>query len=164
MNVSSVFHAKNHKLKFRSRYEETYETLRTLKSGTSSSSSIKELFFSLSLPQKILPDCARISLFFNFATITLQRKVVSLAPKTQPGPCIHVPQWQGGPVTPPGSGYLIYCFLRLSGLHTGSARVQILDYQKLCSVDRKEMYSVYTLNRSKRVYRLSFTKSEGHLE
>jgi hypothetical protein len=46
--------------------------------------------------------------FFGFCDKFLQRKVFSLVSNPQPGgpcPCTHVPQWQGGPVIPPGTGF-----------------------------------------------------------
>jgi hypothetical protein len=33
-----------------------------------------------------------------------------------PGPCIYIPQEQGDPVIPPGTGFSFGCLLRLSGL------------------------------------------------
>jgi hypothetical protein len=61
-----------------------------------------------------------VSTSFDFATVIfLQCEVVSLASNTQsggPGLCIYVPQWQGGPVIPPGTGFPFRRVLRLAGL------------------------------------------------
>jgi hypothetical protein len=80
----------------------------------------KQPFLSHSLPKKILPDCVRVSLTFEFVTIFfLQSKVVSLVSNTQPwgpGPSINIPQRQGGPVIPPGIGFPFHHLLWLTGL------------------------------------------------
>jgi hypothetical protein len=34
----------------------------------------------------------------------------------EPGPCIYAPQWPGGPVTPPSTGFPFSRLLRLAGL------------------------------------------------
>jgi hypothetical protein len=57
----------------------------------------------------------------DFATVIfiLQNKVISLVSNLQPGgpgPCSYVPQWQGGPVITPGTGFPFRCLLRLAGL------------------------------------------------
>jgi hypothetical protein len=59
--------------------------------------------------------------FFGFrnSNFFLQSSVVSLVSIPQPegpGPCIYVPQWQGGPVIPPGTGFPFRRLLRLAGL------------------------------------------------
>jgi hypothetical protein len=58
--------------------------------------------------------------FFGFPkNIFLQSKVVSLASNPQPGApglCIYVPQWQGGPVITPGTGFPFRGLLSLTGL------------------------------------------------
>jgi hypothetical protein len=49
----------------------------------------------------------------------LQNKVISLASNPQPGgtgPYIYIPQWQGGSVIPPGTGFPFYRLLRLAGI------------------------------------------------
>jgi hypothetical protein len=55
----------------------------------------------------------------DFSTVIfLQSKVVILASNPQPGGpglCIYVPQWQGGPVIPPGTGFPFYHLLCLTG-------------------------------------------------
>jgi hypothetical protein len=73
-----------------------------------------------------LEDSARLHPVFtssDFATlIYLQSKVVSFASNPQPGgpsPCIYVPQWQGDPVVPPGTGLPFRRLLRLAGLRRG---------------------------------------------
>jgi hypothetical protein len=33
-----------------------------------------------------------------------------------PGPCIYIPQDQGGPIIPPGAGFLFLRLLRLAGI------------------------------------------------
>jgi hypothetical protein len=56
---------------------------------------------------------------FDFATILLQSKFVSLVSNPQPGgpgPCIYVPQWQCVPVILPGTGFTFPCLLGLAGL------------------------------------------------
>jgi hypothetical protein len=59
----------------------------------------------------------------DFSTvIILQSKVVRLASNPQPGGpsfCIYVPQWQGGSVIPPGTGFPFYHLLWLGGLWGG---------------------------------------------
>jgi hypothetical protein len=56
----------------------------------------------------------------HFTTVIFsQIKVVRLASNLQPGepsPYIYVPQWQGGPVIPPGTGFLFHHLLQLAGL------------------------------------------------
>jgi hypothetical protein len=56
----------------------------------------------------------------NFVIIIyLQGKVPTLESNPQPGGpglCIYVPQWQGGPVIPPGTGFLFRRLLLLAGL------------------------------------------------
>jgi hypothetical protein len=49
----------------------------------------------------------------------LKTRVFSLAPNPQPGgpgPCIYVPQWQGGSVIPQGTGFPLHRLLGLAGL------------------------------------------------
>jgi hypothetical protein len=56
----------------------------------------------------------------HFATIFfLQSKVVSLASNPQPEwprLFIRIPQWQGSPIIPPGTGFPFRCLIRLTGL------------------------------------------------
>jgi hypothetical protein len=63
-------------------------------------------------------DLVFTSLDFS-AVIFLQRKVISLASNPQPGGpslSIYVPQEQGGPVIPPGTGFPFCRLLRLARL------------------------------------------------
>jgi hypothetical protein len=95
----------------------------------SSSPLAKQPFLSHSLPQKIpvirlfpviCPESDH-SVFtsVDFATtICLQSKAFSFPSNPQPGgpsPCIHVPQRQGGPLIPPGTGFYFLRLLRLAG-------------------------------------------------
>jgi hypothetical protein len=61
-----------------------------------------------------------VSTYLDFTTIIfLQSKVISLVSNPEPGepgPCIYVPQWQGGPIIPPGSGFPFRRLLRLAEL------------------------------------------------
>jgi hypothetical protein len=70
-------------------------------------------------PYPSLENSARF--YLNSATFTfLQRKVVSLAPNPQPwepGLCIYVPQWQGGPVISPSTDFhfRLFCYCQWCG-------------------------------------------------
>jgi hypothetical protein len=90
-------------------------------SSSSSSSWLEKLnFLSRSLPQKILPDWSGFHFFrFHNSNFFSQSKVISVASNPQPGGpshCIYVPQWQGDPVMPPGTGFLFCRLLWLTGL------------------------------------------------
>jgi hypothetical protein len=70
--------------------------------------------FNQRLPWEILPYLSWIIPpsfhFFAFCNniLLLQSKVINHAPNTKtggPDPCIYVPQWQGDPVIPPGTGF-----------------------------------------------------------
>jgi hypothetical protein len=71
---------------------------------------------SLEYPARLHP----VFTSFDFTTIIfLQTKVVSLASNPKPGgpdPCVYVPQWQGGPVIPPDTGFPFRRLVRLAGL------------------------------------------------
>jgi hypothetical protein len=85
----------------------------------------KQKFFSYDFPENILPQLDHplfTSLCFTTIYFILQSKVFSLTCNHQPGGpglCIYVPQWQGGPVIPPGTGFPSRHLLPLSGLMWG---------------------------------------------
>jgi hypothetical protein len=98
---------------------------------SSSPALAKQSSFSHSFPQKILPHLSWIwPSGFHFSgfrnnIIFLPSRVVSLESNPQPGgpgSCVYTPQWQGGSVISPGTGFPFRRFLRLAGLRWGYSK------------------------------------------
>jgi hypothetical protein len=67
--------------------------------------------------------------FFGFRNVIVScraRLSVCVQPPQPGGPglCIYVPQWQSGPVIPPGTGFPFRRFLQFGGLPPHEAKVQ----------------------------------------
>jgi hypothetical protein len=88
------------------------------------------LFGAIVFLRRLRQGAFGFHLFVFHNNIFLQSQVVSLASNPQPGGpglCIYVPQGQGGPIMPPGTGFLFVAFCdsqgysggTLTGLHTG---------------------------------------------
>jgi hypothetical protein len=63
-------------------------------------------------------DCS-VFTSLDFATIIFLQSLESNPQPGGPGSCIYVPQWQGGPVICPGTGFPFRRLLRFVGLRWG---------------------------------------------